>query len=116
MTALADMRRFAALLILGLWLLAGAMATAHVHEPTHQTHACGCAHHHPGHDEQGPQDRPGNDEDEAPCGICVAVHHVPFIAFAAPETIEEIGDVAVWISPWIDLVPEEVFFDRPLAR
>ena len=49
-------------------------------------------------------------------GVLLHSHHVPVIALSKPETVEARQDVCAWISPWIAIVPEEVFFDRPLAR
>jgi hypothetical protein len=121
MSAATVSRRFSAL-ILVLWMVARTITIAHYHpspgsaEEPRSCSCCSCCHDH----EPAPADDPGvppqPDEDEPPCGICVTQHHIPLIAFAAPETAEELGDVAAWISPWIALVPEEVFFDRPLAR
>jgi hypothetical protein len=84
--------------ILALWALASCAVALHSH------HGC-CGHGH-------------EHEDEAPpsCSICEAVSHVPAITFTRPQTAELKLDVVAWISPWIALVPEDVFFDRPLAR
>jgi hypothetical protein len=84
-------RHFVALIV-ALWVLSSGAALLHTHE--------GC----------------GDEGDDAPCSICMAIHHVPAIGLSQPETREARQDVAVWISPWIAMVPDEVFFDRPLAR
>jgi hypothetical protein len=86
--------------ILALWLLSAAVASLHSH--------CGncCC---------GRKPKPKT-TDEAPCSICLAVEHVPLVASARAETFEGERDVVAWISPWIALVPDEVFYDRPLAR
>jgi hypothetical protein len=91
------MRKLAGI-VLALWVLSSGAALLHFHE-------CCCCEHH---DEDA--------GDEAPCSICLAIHDVPIIALAHAETFEARQDVCAWISPWIAMVPEEVFFDRPLAR
>jgi hypothetical protein len=84
-------------LLLTLWVIStGAMAL--------HTHHDSCGNDHEG------------DEDAASCSICEAVHHVPLTVVAHAETFEAKRDVIIWISPWIALVAEEVFVDRPLAR
>jgi hypothetical protein len=88
------MRKVAGL-ALALWVLSSGAALLHVHED-------GCAHE--------------GDEDAASCSVCLTLHDVPIFGVAHPETFEAPLDVVVWISPWIALVPDEVFFDRPLAR
>ena len=92
------MRKLAGLVLL-LWALSSGAALLHLHQ------GCCCGHEHD-----------DGDENEAPCSICLAIHDVPVIALAHPETFEARQDVAAWISPWIALVPEEALFDRPLAR
>jgi hypothetical protein len=87
------MRRLAGL-ILTLWILSSVLAATH--------HHCDCCESH--------------GDDDAPCSICIAVQQVPLIALAKAETFEAERDVIAWISPWIALVPQDVFFDRPLAR
>jgi hypothetical protein len=82
-------------LILGLWILSGTIAAAHVH--------CDCCDQHDG-------------DDDAPCSICLVVHHVTLITLAKAETFEREREVVAWITPWIALLSEDVFFDRPLAR
>ena len=88
------MRKVAGI-VFAIWVLSSGAALLHFHD--------GCCGHE-------------GDEDAATCSICLTVHDVPVIALAHPETFEARQDVAVWISPWIAIVPEEVFFDRPLAR
>jgi hypothetical protein len=88
-----DPRRAAAL-VLSLWALSAWVTAFHSHDC-----CCGSVH-----------------EDDPPCSICVAVKHVPLTAVTKTETFERGREVIAWISPWIALVPADVFFDRPLAR
>jgi hypothetical protein len=90
------MRKLAGLVLL-LWALSSGA------ELWHELGGC-CAHHRA---ESG---------DEAPCSICLTISHVPVIALPQPEALEARQDVGAWISPWLAMVPDEVFFDRPLAR
>jgi hypothetical protein len=90
-------QRRVAILLLALWVISSGALALHTHDD------CRGSRH-------------DGDDDPASCSICEAVHHVPLTVFAHPETLEAKRDVIVWISPWIAIVPEEVFFDRPLAR
>src|SRR5262245_60423143 len=96
MADLVGARRLAGL-ILGLWILSATVAACHFHGGCD----CGCDDH---------------DDDDAPCSICLTVKHVTVIGIAKPEALERERDVVVWIAPWIALVPDDVFFDHPLAR
>ena len=90
-------------LVLTLWVISSGAVALHTH------HSCCCCGHEHEHEQQ---------KDDAPesCSICEAVHHVPMTALVRAETVEKKRVVVAWISPWIAMVPEEVFFDRPLAR
>jgi hypothetical protein len=90
------MRKYAGI-VLALWTLSSGAALLHGH------HCC-CGHKHQG------------EEDEAPCSICLTVQDVKVIALGHPESFEQSTEVAVWFSPWIPSAPEEVLFERPLAR
>jgi hypothetical protein len=96
--------RGAAALVLAVWAVS-AWVTAFHH------HGCECCGHH-GHEREQEQ----RQDDEVPCPICTAVEQVPLMAATRTETVERERDVVVLITPWIALVPEDVFFDRPLAR
>jgi hypothetical protein len=97
MTGLGPNRGFVAVL-LALWMLSGVAIAAHTH--THGHCDCGDCHH----------------DEDAPCAICVAASFAPAIGIVKQETVEEERDVVLWILPWIALVPQDVFYDRPLAR
>ena len=88
-------KRSLARLILTLWILSATIAAVH-------SHHCECCEEHHG--------------DDAPCSICLAVQSVTPILIAKAETFEAEREVVAWITPWIALVPQAVFFDRPLAR
>jgi hypothetical protein len=101
------MRKLAGL-VLAVWTLSSGAALVHFSAPS-----C-CGHEHQHEQEQEPERDP--DPRETPCSICLAIEHVPVIALAQQVTDEAREDVGAWISPWIALVPDDVFFDRPLAR
>jgi hypothetical protein len=61
-------------------------------------------------------DRGEERSDEHPCPICVAIHDVPVLALPTVDLIVCDQVVVVCVTPWFSLVPEEVLFDRPLAR
>jgi hypothetical protein len=90
--------RKSAALILALWVVSTWGASIHVHH---------CCDEHR-HEQQ--------QEDDLPCSICIAVQQVPLIALSKAETFERERDVVAFISPWIALIPADVFYDRPLAR
>src|SRR5262245_30967482 len=98
MAGAVNLRKSAAL-ILALWVVSTWGATIHVHH---------CCENHR-HEQQ-------QEEDDVPCSICVAVQQVQLIALSKAETFERERDVAAFLSPWIALVPAEVFQDHPLAR
>jgi hypothetical protein len=104
------MRKLAGLVLL-LWSLSSGAVLVHVHHVVHVDDCC-CGH---GHDHQQ-EPKPGQEQDEAPCSICLAIQHVPVIALPQQVTDEVRQDVGAWISPYLALVPDDVFFDRPLAR
>jgi hypothetical protein len=104
MPAGASLRKLSTL-ILTLWVISSGAIALHTH------HSCCWRGHEHGHEHE-------QQKDEAPesCSICEAVHHVPLTALVRAEKLEAKRVVILWISPWIAMIPEEVFFDRPLAR
>jgi hypothetical protein len=98
MAGAVNLRKSAAL-VLALWAISTWGAAIHVH------HCCEDHEHHQQHH-----------EDDVPCPICTAVQQVPLIALAKAETFEREREVVAFISPWIALVPCDVFYDHPLAR
>lgn len=95
MSAVAPSRSLVTL-ILAIWMFSGVAAALHGH--------CACCECH--HDQA----------DDAPCEICIAIAFAPAIVVAKGESVEVERDVIAWITPWIAVVPNDVFFDRPLAR